>query len=82
MSIRSQDDYELFAHITMSWQSIRETIEELNRRNRSVLLTNPTTTDVDPLAYKMEFIPGHDYQAELEQLEVEDMERSSRNDRH
>lgn len=57
MSIRSQDDQELFRHIELSWQSIRETVEELNRRNRSVMLTHSRLEeDIDPLDCTMELI--------------------------
>lgn len=38
MTIRSQDDYELFRHIETSWSSIQATVRELNRRKRTVVL--------------------------------------------
>lgn len=36
MSIRQQDDYELFAHIGACWLSVIDTIRELDRRGLSV----------------------------------------------
>jgi hypothetical protein len=37
-SIHQQDDYELFQHITASWQSILATVKELEKRNLRIIL--------------------------------------------
>jgi hypothetical protein len=59
-SIRQQDDYELFQHILISWQSILATAKELKRRDREVIIERTTgkhTEEINPtesLRWKME----------------------------
>lgn len=56
MSIRSQDDYELFHHIEISWQSIKETVQELERRGYLLTLEahgiQIIDNTVDPVEFK------------------------------